>query len=155
MTLAYGTRITADLEAAEQAAIAKHSHYYTEAVGWVFRAEAVRYAAIQPYADPVTGDGEWYTTAPRVELFAFPVVRWTPCGATIKNIWGRRYSTFVDLRPGRKQYASRTAREAVEQLVERRRRQLYILNRQIARAKEEKRVAERLLNPTPVSLPTV
>lgn len=146
MGLAYGTPVTGDLDAAEQAAIAKHSHYYTDAVGWVIRAEAVRYAAIQPYADPISGDGEWYTTHPRIELFAFPVVRWTPCGATIKNIWGRRYSTFVDLRPGHKQYASRTAREAVEQLVERRRRQMHVLDRQRARAADEKHVAEVLLN---------
>lgn len=155
MGLHYGTEVRKhpSLEAAGEAAIARHSHYYTEAAGWLLRAEAVRYAAIAPYADPVSGEGEWYTSDPQIELFAFPVLRWTPCGATIEPIWGHRTRSWVDLRDPDKQWASRTAEEAVRQLMLRRRRQRYILGRQMERARREESLAFRALTQQSMPLP--
>lgn len=155
MGLHYGTQVRRyhSLEAAGEAAIARHSHYYTEAAGWLLRAEAVRYAAIQPYADPVSGDGEWYTTAHTIELFAFPVVRWTPFGATIQPIWGHRTRNWVGLRDPDKQWASRTAEQAVRQLMLRRRRQRYILERQMDRARAEESLAFHSLTQQSAPLP--
>ncbi len=144
----YGTEVRAGrIDEAEASAIARHSHYYTDALGWLFRAEANRYAAIQPYADPISGDGAWYTTDPKIELFAFPVVRWTPCGARIRNIWRSRERDWVDLREGHKQWASRTAHEAIEQLAERRRRMVWVLGKKIDRAREDMRIANLVLDP--------
>ena len=98
----------------------------------LFRVEAVRYSGCT--LDQFGGEN-YYVTDSRLELFAFPVTRWTPCGATIVGVAGR--NKWCDLRPGAKQWASRTPRDALEQLVERRRRQIYILERQMARARSE------------------
>ena len=146
----YGTEVSqhATLQQAADAAIARHSHFYPAAAGWLLRAAANRYAAIQPYADPVSGEGEWYTTSPELELFAFPVLRWTPCGATILPIWGHRTRTWVRLDDPSKQWASRTAHEAIAQLAFRRNRQQYILERQLNRAKAEERLALEALRAT-------
>jgi len=147
MTMAYGTKVrgSQDFAKAEAEARARHEHYYTEAAGWCYRAEPVRYAAIHPYADPVSGEGEWYTTDPVIELFAFPVVRWTPCGATIKDIHGGSETRFADLRPGAKAYASRTAQEAVLALRRRRNSQVYVLAKKLVRAKREIALCECVL----------
>lgn len=125
------------------AAIERHSHYYTDAVGWLLRAQLRRYSYT------IDADREEYgTTAPQLELYAFPVVRWTPCGATIRDIWSRGGTStrFCDLRDGRKQYASRTAQEAVRQLVGRRRRMIWVLSKKVERAQEDISTAERTLN---------
>ena len=140
MTMAYGVPIRGpdDFAEAERKARARHDHYYADAPGWCYRAESVSYAAIQPYADPVSGDGEWYTTDPVIEIFAYPVVRWTPCGATIRDIWGRNTETrFTDLRPNAKTFASRTARDAISALMRRRESQVYVLNKIMGRAKRD------------------
>ena len=105
----------------------------------LFRIEAVSYAAIAPYADPVTGDGEWYTTKPKLEVSAYPVAKWTEHGATLK-IWSGARPKWVDLRPG-KQWASRTIEEAVRQFEQRRARQIWILQRQLASAEYERKLA--------------
>lgn len=136
----YGTPLGDTAEAA-----ARERHHYPEAVGWLYRVVANRYAAVHHDGYSESGHGEWYTTGPTLEVFAFPVLRWTPKGATIKDIWGRRSLTrWVNLEPGSKQYASRTATEAVEQLAERRRRQLYILAKQTRRAQEELALCEKV-----------
>ena len=142
--LAYGVRVNPgdDLDAKGAEAIARHSHYYTDVPGWLIRAEAVRYSgcSLTEY------DGEeYYVTDPAVELFAFPVKRYTPCGATLRDIWSGARERFVDLRPG-KQWASRTAREAVQQLVDRRKRQQWILNKQLRRAMDDAHVARIVLH---------
>lgn len=146
MSLAYGTVLTryATIEEAQAAAVAKHSHYYTDPVGWVFRAEVVRYSYT------IDADREWYgTTDGAVEIFAFPVRRFTPNGATIQNLWSGAREKWTDLRPGAKQWASRTAREALEQLAERRRRQLWVLNRKVQRAEYDMKLAKRALEEPP------
>lgn len=97
----------------------------------LWRVEAVRYSYT------VDADREEYgTTDPRLELFGLTVLRYTPHGATLHEMSGCR-RRWVDLRPGAKQYASRTVAEAVEQFASRRRAQIYILRRQLARAERE------------------
>ncbi|HET8729513.1 MAG TPA: hypothetical protein VFM34_00170 [Moraxellaceae bacterium] len=141
MSLHYGTKLTQhpSLEAAAEAAIARHSHYHTDVAGWLLRAEAVSYAVSDEY-------GDYVSSRPGIELFAFPVVRWTPCGATILPIWGHRTRSWVRLDNPGNQWASRTAREAIRQLMLRRKRQQYILQRQLARAKEEEHLASCAIN---------
>lgn len=138
----YGTVIKrgAILEA-ETAARERHSHYY-EPVGWLYRVEANRYSGCSL---DVNDCENYYVTSPRLEAFAFPVERWTPCGATLKGIWSGARLRWVDLRPGAKQWASRTVEEAIRQLGERRRRQLWVLGKQVRRAEEEKHLAELFL----------
>ena len=137
--MAYGTKVTGDFDAAQAEAIARHSHYY-DPVGWLFRADVVSYAyCVDPDYDV------WGSTAGQIEVQAFPVLRWTPCGATLKNIWSGAKPKWVDLRPGAKQWASRSVREAVEQLAERRRRQIYVLQRKISRAEYDRDLAQRML----------
>lgn len=156
MGLAYGTALKRDggFEGAEQKARDRHAHYYTDAPGWLYRAEAVSYAAISPWADEITGDGEWYSTDPSVEIFAYPVLRYTPCGATIRNIW-RDGTKWVNLEPGAKQFASRTAKEAVEALRQRRKAQVYILGKQMRRAQREIDLCDQVLSQTPLAMPSV
>lgn len=138
MGLHYGTplRDFADTTAAQEAAIARRSHFYPDPVGLLFRVEACRYA----YVVNAEYD-EWGTTDPRLELFAFPVKRFTPHGATLKNIWAGAKERWVDLRPDAKQWASRTAADAIEQFARRREAQIFILNRQLARARRELELA--------------
>lgn len=141
MRFAYGTPVRdyASLEDAQDAAIKRHSHYYTNSPGWLLRADVVSYAyCIDPEGD------YWGSTAGRVELFAFPVKRFTPHGATLREIWSGARERWVDLRPG-KQWASRTAEEAIRQLAERRRRHLYILSGKTKRAEYDRDLAERTL----------
>ncbi len=140
MALHYGTplRDFADPALAQEAAIAKHSHFHVDQPGWLIRVEACRYA----YVVNAEYD-EGGTTDPRLELFAFPVKRFTEHGATMKDIWNGARERWVDLRPGAKQWASRTVGEAIEQFAERRRRQLWILRKQIERAERELMLAGR------------
>lgn len=100
----------------------------------LYRVEAVSYAAIQPYADQVSGDGEWYTTDPALEVFDFDIIRETPCGATVSYSHGS--TKWVDLQPG-KQWASRTVEEALRQFEARRKSQIWILKKQLSRAERE------------------
>lgn len=140
----YGTEVrsAAQIEAAAQAAIARHSHYYTDVAGWLIRAEANRYSSC---VLDVNGREDYYVSDPRIELFAFPVLRFTPCGATLKDIWSSAKQRWVDLRPGAKQWASRTGTEAIEQLRERRRRQVWVISRQQRRAEDDMAVCDALL----------
>lgn len=142
MGFAYGTPAHkyTTLADAEAAAIAKHSHYYTDPPGWLIRAEVVSYSYV------IDADREEYgSTAGAIELFAFPVARFTPHGATLKNIWSGARKRWVDLRPNAKQWASRTADDAVRQLMLRRERQLYVLARQTRRAQYELDLARGVL----------
>lgn len=132
-----------DAAAAQEAAIAKHSHFYTDPVGWLIRVEACRYSYILN-----AEYDEYGTTDPRLELFAFPVKRFTKHGATLNNIWSGARKRWVDLRPDAKQWASRTAADAIEQFADRRRRQLWILGKQIGRARNELLLAEQSRQPT-------
>lgn len=143
MRLSYGTSLRdhATIEGAEEAAIARHSHYYRDVPGWLIRADVVRYSYT------VDADREEYgLTSGQIELWACPVLRWTQHGATMKDIWTGSRQRWVDLRPGAKQWASRTAIEAVAQLDERRRRQIYVLQRKLDRAQEDLQIIQSLLD---------
>ena len=141
MTLHYGTPFSAgglwphpSIDTAETIELEALSRCFGNPFGQgvLWRVEAVRYSGCT--LDQFGGEN-YYVTDSRLELFAFPVTRWTPCGATIVGVAGR--NKWCDLRPSAKQWASRTPRDALEQLVERRRRQIYILERQTARARSE------------------
>lgn len=144
MRLAYGTSVRdhPTLEDAGEAAIARHSHSYKDAAGWLLRADVVRYSYT------VDADREEYgLTSGQIELWACPVLRWTQHGATLKDIWTGARQRWVDLRPGAKQWASRTAVDAVAELAERRRRQQYVLSRKLDRTREDLQIIHRLLEP--------
>jgi hypothetical protein len=132
MGKAYGTPIpqTTDgpqLRAAERQAEARQ----VDGFEYLWRIEAVSYSQC---VDP---DAERYeSTPPRLELFFVSVKRWTPHGATL---WEGKW---CDLRPDRKQYASRTVADALEQFRRRRRAQIHILQRQLARAERELALTE-------------
>ena len=99
----------------------------------LFRIEAVSYAQSDEYGDFVR------SSTPALEVSAYPVAKWTECGATLK-IWSGARPKWVDLRPG-KQWASRTIEEAVRQFEQRRARQIWILQRQLASAEYERKLA--------------
>lgn len=144
MTLAYGTRVSdyPTLEDAGEAAIARHSHYYKDVPGWLIRADIVRYSYT------VDADREEYgLTSGQIELWACPVLRWTQHGATLKDIWSGARQRWVDLRPGAKQWASRTAVDAVAELADRRKRAIYVLTRKLDRAREDLQIVQHLLKP--------
>lgn len=127
MGMAYGQPLkwdgaTFNFDEAQSAAM-RHNIAGTEAL---WRVEAVRYSYI---AD---AESERYdVTDPKLELFLVSVRRWTSHGARLYS--GR----WVDLRDGAKQWASRTPAQALDQFALRRERQIYILERQLARARNE------------------
>lgn len=141
MRLTYGIALRdhATIADAEEAAIARHSHYYTDVAGWLIRADVVR------YSHTVADSDEYGLTDGQIELWAFPVERWTQHGATMKDIWSGSRLRWVDLRPGAKQWASRTALEAIAQLAERRRRLIYVLERKLDRARDDRQIVHSLL----------
>ncbi len=109
---------------------------------YLWRIEGVRYAGVSLNQ---FGLENYYTTDPRLELFAVSVKHWTPTGA---RLWTGQH---VDLREGRKQYASRTVIEALEQFKRRRVNQIRILSKQLERAQFELRLCEPdTLNLTPL-----
>lgn len=120
------------LDEAEATALAFFANWPAGPPPLLWRVEAVSYATP---VDRYESD-EWTSTPPRLELFYCSVKKWTPHGATLYE--GR----WVDLRPDRKQWASRTPAEALAQFAERRRRQIHILERQLRRAKAELHLAE-------------
>lgn len=123
-----GPQIAAAERAAEDAL---HGWYAGPPPEVLWRVEAVSYSYT------VDADREEYgSTDPRLEIFPLEVLRFTEQGATLRETTGAR-NRWVDLRPGAKQYASRTVAEAVEQFASRRRAQIYILQRQLARAERE------------------
>lgn len=137
---AYGVSIPAtgdgpQCDVAQRTAEANDNRLHGVERELLFRVEAVRYSGCSLTE---WGGEEYYTTAPRLEVFCFPVLRWTPYGATLEivELPGCR-NKWVDLRSDAKQFASRTVQEAVDQFAERRRRQLYILARQQSRAEQE------------------
>jgi hypothetical protein len=134
MGLAYGEHFSAQptsefwnvpsLEEAEAAWRARQAPGYD--FDFLWRVEAVSYAV---RVDPYEGE-DWTSTPPRLELFGVSVKHRTPCGA---RLWSGRW---VSLRPG-KQYASETPAEALLQFTLRRRAQIRILEKQLARAQRE------------------
>jgi hypothetical protein len=97
----------------------------------LWRVESVSYSYI------VDAETDHYgSTDPRLELFSVRVIRWTPAGATVAEPAGVR-DKWVDLRDGAHQWASRTPAEALDQFKARRERQLWVLRRQIQRAKQD------------------
>lgn len=141
--VAYGTKLAGiSFEDAERDWFERRYAELDVGEGLLFRAEAVSYSYV------IDADREEYgSTSPQLELFGYQVLRWTPHGATLKHVYSGARPKWVDLRPGAKQWASRTAREAVEQFRDRRQRQLYVLARQRRRAKAELNLAVRALHP--------
>lgn len=127
MSMAYGQPLkwngeTFNFDEAQREAM-RHNIAGTEAL---WRVEAVRYSYT---IDP---DIEWYgVTDPALELFLISVKHWTEHGARLFS------GKWVDLRDGAKQWASRTPAIALDQFALRRERQIYILEKQLARARDE------------------
>jgi len=149
--MAYGTLLLAypTLDEATRAATERAQRFMpVGAVGLLFRISAVSYAVSDAW-------GDWTSIGPQLELDAYPVAKWTPCGARLYytertcalGIW-------VDLRPGHKQWASRTAEEALNQFLTRRKRQIHILERQLRRAKEEHDLALECITFSPLKCNT-
>lgn len=140
--MAYGTKLLdhSSIEAAQSAAYERSRQYMpVSAVGVLYRVSAVSYAVSD-------GWGDYISSGPGLELDVYPVAHWTPCGARLH--YAERAGAdgkWVDLRPRAKQWASRTAREALEQFLARRKGQLHILGRQLRRAQEEHDLAIRAL----------
>jgi hypothetical protein len=152
MTRAYGTPVR--LDDLEEATVLAQQRLAGDGdeVGVLFRVEAVRYAAVS-YPAYCDGHGEWYTTDPRLEVHAYWVNNWTEHGATLRHTEPRSFRPkWVDLRPGAKQWASRDVAEAVRQFAERRRRQIYVLERQLARAMRELALTQPWVIPIPFPL---
>lgn len=130
--MAYGTpiprtRFGPQLDVAESQA----RNRWVDGFEYLWRVEGVRYSGCE--IDQF-GLENYYLTDPRLELFAVSVKKWTPTGA---RLWTGRH---VDLRDGAKQFASRTVAEALAQFERRRRAQIWILERQLLRAKTELRL---------------
>lgn len=107
----------------------------------LWRIEAVSYSqCVDPDAD------RYENTPPRLELFALPVHKWTPHGATLEE-WAGARRCWVRLDGNAKQYASRTVADALEQFRRRRQAQIRILQAQLARAERELALAQ----PCPVA----
>ncbi len=145
--MAYGTKI-ADftcIEAAEKHAFDSAYFWGSHPLEVLYRAEAISYSyCLDPERE------EYGSTAPQIELVAYAVQRWTEHGVTLRDVMSGSRQKWVDLRPGAKQWASRTGREAVEQLKARRQRQLYVLNRQLECAKWELALAISALDGRPI-----
>lgn len=132
MGMHYGTPVPRTIDGPQLAAAESQALCHTVAgFDYLWRIEAVRYSGCE--IDQFGGEN-YYLTDPRLELFAVSVKKWTPTGA---RLWSGRH---VDLRDRAKQYASRTVVEALEQFKRRREAQIWILERQLRRAKTELRL---------------
>lgn len=133
MARAYGTPIAQTIDGPACNAAESQALRHTIPGDYLFRVEAVTYSTCHLSEN----DAEVYGSIdPRLEVFALEVLRFTEHGATLRETTGARHR-WVDLRDGAKQYASRTVAEAVEQFATRRRSQIWILQRQLARAERE------------------
>ena len=96
----------------------------------------MRYAAHDPYATPF--GGEDYLTDRALELFTFPILKHTPKGFTLKNQgMVSENIRWVPYDTGKKQWASLTPEDALQQFRIRRGLQIRILRRQLAAAEEQ------------------
>lgn len=132
---AWGTRRTIE-QAEGEIRRQRANDYRDEPVpDLLWRVEAVRYSGCSL---DVNGGEDYYVTDPVLELFSFTVKRWTHCGATlnIPTLPGGP-NKWVDLRDGMKQWASRTPLDALREFENRRKRQIWILERQLASARKE------------------
>lgn len=137
MGKAYGTPVPQTIDgpqvaAAERTALDTLDRSYRGCPPDVlWRIEAVSYShCVDPDAD------RYESTPPRLELFALPVHKWTPYGATLEEYSGCR-RRWVRMDDNAKQYASRTPLKALWQFKRRRRAQIRILRAQLARAERE------------------
>ena len=137
-----GNRLTID-EAEHMTRTAPWLRGETRELLW--RVEAQRYSYV------VDAETETYaTTDPELQLRVYPIIRRTKYGATIAHSTypgGRK--KWVDLREDAKQWASETPAEAVAQFAERKRRQIYVLKRKLARAEREFNLANVPPSPQP------
>lgn len=88
---------------------------------------------------------EWGSTAPRIELTWAEVDRRTPKGAYLKGAYRDDFAerTFVPLWARNRRFAN-TPAEALADFIGRRKRQHYILNRQLRRCDYELELAQRV-----------
>lgn len=139
MGRAYGTPVPQTIDgpqirAAERTALDSLDRSYRGCPPDVlWRIEAVSYSGCS--LDQFGGE-HYYSTDPRLELFALPVHKWTPHGATLEE-WSGARRRWVRLDEGGKEYASRTPEQALRQFAARRRAQIHILQAQLARARRE------------------
>ena len=139
MGMACGTPIPTTVDgpqigAAECAAIERlHKLYEGCLPDVLWRVEAVSYSTchLTEYDAEVYG-----STKPRLELFTLNVHNWTPKGATLED-WSGCRRRWVNLEAKGRRYACRTPQEALESFIERRKSQVRILTRQLARAESE------------------
>lgn len=102
----------------------------------LWRCEARRYSVV---IDP---DVDLYGVSdPRLELHYYDVIRRTPKGAYIHGpsslTWNQSSSEYLVILSRNKAYARNTVDEAVRDFVERRKRQIRILEGQLQLAQEE------------------
>lgn len=106
-----------------------------EGVDVLWRADAERYSYV------VDAELELYgVTGPRLELTWWRVAKRTPCGARLDT--GK--FVYLDDRITRRRWASSSPEEAVASFVARRKRQIAILEGQLAYARRELALAETL-----------
>lgn len=104
-----------------------------DGVDVLWRCEAKRYSYV------IDADADLYgSTEPVLEMHWYVVKRWTKTGARLEN--GKQ--VFLDPKITNRQWASRTPAEALVAFVERRKRQVRILKRQLEYAQYELRIAE-------------
>lgn len=140
MGLAYGTPVPRTIDGPQMAAAESQALRGTVAgFEYLWRVEAVSYSVGDEF-------GGYSSTSPRLELFAVSVRKWTPTGA---RLWTGQH---VDLRGSAKQYASRTPAGALEQFKRRRDAQIWILERQLRRARFERQLCEpESVRPVPIT----
>lgn len=94
----------------------------------LWRCEAKRYSYV------IDADVDLYgTTDPELQMCWYEVLKWTPTGARLVS--GKL--VYLNKRVTNRQWASRTPEEALQSFKERKRRQIRILQRQLADAECE------------------
>lgn len=113
----------------DKAAETLHRTWFGVNTPVLFRVEAQSYAyCIDPESD------HWGSTDPRLELRAYRITRVTPKGFWIEAPAGPRW---VPSDPDRKRWACWRPQDALQEFIQRRRAQVRIVERQLARARAE------------------
>jgi len=97
-----------------------------EILGFLYRFDYKRYSYI------VDAEREEYSSYAVLELYAYPVKKWTPHGATLHCYSGTRHK-FVNLE-ATKRFAWKTVDEALESFIARKKKEISIYESRIAEA---------------------